>query len=99
MKNQIIFKNEEFGQIRTCVVDGETYFVGKDVADALGYINPHKAMRDHVDKEDKLTERIGEDRTSIGVVFSFLIDFKSVWLSFCEISASKMTRHNRWSVK
>ena len=68
MKNQIIFKNEEFGQIRTCVVDGETYFVGKDVADALGYINPHKAMRDHVDKEDKLTERIvqsGQARATI----------------------------------
>jgi len=68
MKNQIIFKNEEFGQIRTCMVDGETYFVGKDVADALGYINPHKAMRDHVDKEDKLTERIvqsGQARATI----------------------------------
>ena len=37
MKNQI-FKNDEFGQIRTCMVDGETYFVGKDVASALGYI-------------------------------------------------------------
>ena len=68
MKNQIIFKNEEFGQIRTCMVNGETYFVGKDVADALGYINPHKAMRDHVDKEDKLTERIvqsGQARATI----------------------------------
>ena len=67
MKNQI-FKSEEFGQIRTCVVNGETYFVGKDVADALGYINPHKAMRDHVDKEDKLTERIvqsGQARATI----------------------------------
>ena len=67
MKNQI-FKNDEFGQIRTCVVNGETYFVGKDVADALGYINPHKAMRDHVDKEDKLTERIvqsGQARATI----------------------------------
>ena len=53
MKNQIIFKNEEFGQIRTCVVDGETYFVGKDVASALGYANDSKAIRDHVDEEDK----------------------------------------------
>lgn len=68
MKNLTIFKNKEFGQIRTCMVDGETYFVGKDVADALGYINPHKAMRDHVDKEDKLTERIvqsGQARATI----------------------------------
>ena len=52
MKNQI-FKNAEFGQIRTCMVDGETYFVGKDVATALGYVNDSKAIRDHVDEEDK----------------------------------------------
>ena len=52
MKNQI-FKNAEFGQIRTCMVNGETYFVGKDVASALGYKNASKAMADHVDDEDK----------------------------------------------
>ena len=67
MKNQI-FKSEEFGQIRTCMVDGETYFVGKDVASALGYTNPQKAIRDHVDEEDKLGERIvqsGQARETI----------------------------------
>ena len=67
MNNQI-FKNEEFGQIRTCMVDGETYFVGKDVASALGYVNPNKAMIDHVDDEDKLTSRIvmaGQNRQVI----------------------------------
>ena len=52
MKNQI-FKSKEFGQIRTCMVNGETYFVGKDVAEALGYRNAPKAMADHVDDEDK----------------------------------------------
>ena len=52
MKNQI-FKNAEFGQIRTCLVNGETDFVGKDVASALGYKNASKAMADHVDDEDK----------------------------------------------
>ena len=54
MKNQI-FKNEEFGQIRTCMVDGETYFVGKDVASALGYKNSMDALMRHVDDEDKQT--------------------------------------------
>ena len=52
MKNQI-FKSKEFGQIRTCMMDGETYFGGKDVASALGYRNAPKAMADHVDDEDK----------------------------------------------
>ena len=53
MKNLTIFENKEFGQIRTCMVNGETYFVGKDVASALGYKNASKAMADHVDDEDK----------------------------------------------
>ena len=52
MKN-LVFRSKEFGQIRTCTVEGETYFVGKDVALALGYINDSKAIRDHVDEEDK----------------------------------------------
>ena len=48
-----------FGQIRTMTNDrGETFFVGKDVAEALGYSNTTKAIRDHVDSEDKLEERI-----------------------------------------
>ena len=67
MKNQI-FKNEEFGQIRTCMMNGETYFVGKDVAQALGYVNSNKALIDHVDEEDKLTSRIvmaGQNRQAI----------------------------------
>ena len=53
MKNQI-FKNAEFGPIRTYVVDGETYFVGKDVASGLGYKNTKDALMRHVDEEDKL---------------------------------------------
>ena len=53
MKNQI-FKNEEFGQIRTCMVKGETYFVGKQVASALGYVHPTKAVTTHVDEEARI---------------------------------------------
>ena len=53
MKNQI-FKNAEFGPIRTCMVDGEIYFVGKDVASGLGYKNTKDALMRHVDEEDKL---------------------------------------------
>ena len=47
------FTNDEFGSIRTVTINDETYFVGKDVADILGYTNPQKAIRDHVDDEDK----------------------------------------------
>lgn len=48
-----IFKNPEFGEIRTVEVNNEPWFVGKDVAMVLGYSNPQKAIRDHVEDEDK----------------------------------------------
>lgn len=50
-----IFENEEFGQVRTINIDGEPWFVGKDVAKILGYKDTSDAMRRHVDDEDKLT--------------------------------------------
>ena len=54
MKSNIqIFKNEVFGEIRTCQVNNQIMFVGKDVATALGYANTRKAVLDHVDKEDR----------------------------------------------
>ena len=55
-----IFKNETFGEIRTMTNEkGETFFVGKDVAMALGYSNPLKALRVHVDDEDKGVTEMG----------------------------------------
>jgi toxin-antitoxin system, toxin component, bro family len=58
MNNLQIFNSPDFGQIRTIQKNGEPWFVGKDVAEILGYSNTPKAIRDHVDDEDKLTERI-----------------------------------------
>ena len=53
-ENQIIeFTNEQFGKIRTTLIDGEPWFISRDVAIALGYSNPNKAVKDHVDEEDK----------------------------------------------
>ena len=54
MKSNIqIFKNEFFGEIRTCQVNNQIMFVGKDVATALGYSNVRDALSKHVDSEDK----------------------------------------------
>ena len=53
MNNLQIFENPEFGSVRTVEIDGTPWLVGKDVAEALGYTNPQKAIRDHVDEEDK----------------------------------------------
>lgn len=58
MNDLQIFKNEEFGEIRTVDIDGEIYFVGKDVAAALGYQAERNAIAAHVDEDDKMTHRI-----------------------------------------
>ena len=48
-----IFTRPEFGQLRTLEIDGEPWFVGRDVAEALGYSNGRDALAKHVDEEDK----------------------------------------------
>ena len=54
-----VFNNPEFGKVRTVEINGEPWLVGKDVAAALGYQNPQRAIRDHVDEEDKgVTEMV-----------------------------------------
>ena len=53
-----IFKNEEFGEIRSLTINNEPFFVGKDVADILGYNRADNAIRLHVEAEDKLTHQI-----------------------------------------
>ena len=59
MENKMqIFENAEFGQMRTVEVNGEIYFVAKDVAEILGYIDTYGAVRKHVDEEDKLVCQI-----------------------------------------
>lgn len=53
MKDLMIFENAEFGQMRTVTIDNEPWFVGKDVAEALGYAKPTDAVRKRVDEEDR----------------------------------------------
>lgn len=64
-----IFNNPEFGEVRTIQIDGDPWFVGKDVATALGYANPNEAVQDHVDDEDKLNSKTlpGFDSKSTGL--------------------------------
>lgn len=67
MQDLQVFNFEEL-PVRTLTVDEEPHFIGSDVAKILGYTNPQKAIRDHVDFEDKLTEQIvlsGQRRNTI----------------------------------
>lgn len=57
-----IFENEEFGQIRTLLIDGEPWFVGTEIAKILGYSKPHNALDRHVDKDDSLKRGVIDSR-------------------------------------
>lgn len=52
-ENEVIFSKEEFGSIRTVIIDEEPWFNGKDIAEALGYENTKDALKKHVFPEDK----------------------------------------------
>lgn len=54
-----VFKNQEFGSVRTLVINSEPWFVGKDVAENLGYRNGSRDINRHVDEEDRMGYRIG----------------------------------------
>ena len=53
-----VFKNQEFGSVRTLVINSEPWFVGRDVAEVLGYKKPENAIANHVDDDDKTTTLI-----------------------------------------
>lgn len=63
-----IFKNEEFGEVRTVEIGGESWFVGKDVAEILGYSNTRDALAKHIDGEDKgdvaIRDSIGREQST-----------------------------------
>lgn len=68
MKDLQVFNNPEFGDVRMVMIENEPWFVGKDVAMALGYGDTNQAIRKHVDAEDKLTSRFdgtGQNRSMI----------------------------------
>lgn len=62
MNNLQIFNNQEFGQVRIITKENEAWFVGKDVAECLGYINSSKAVSVHVDQEDRILEMISHSQ-------------------------------------
>mgnify|MGYP005756998637 FL=1 len=69
MNDPMIFKNPQFGEIRAVDIDGEPWFVGKDIAQVLGYGDTDQALRRHVDDEDKLTRQINGSGQSRAMTF------------------------------
>lgn len=91
MEQLQIFKNVEFGEIRTLTINGEPWLVGKDVAVALGYTNPQKAIRDHVDVEDKTLNELFTVNGTQGILINES-GFYSLVLSSKLPSAKKFKR-------
>ena len=94
MENAIkIFENEEFGSVRTMEINGEPYFVGKDVAEILGYANTSKALIDHVDDEDKLNN---ETLSSLGQRGGWLINESGLYSLILSSKVSTAKKFKRW---
>ena len=88
-----IFENEEFGQIRTVMRDGEVWFVGKDVAEILGYVDPNKAIAMHVDEEDKLNDKMA---SSLGQRGGWLINESGLYGLILSSKLSSARKFKHW---
>lgn len=91
MNEIMIFNNPEFGSVRTVCIDGEPWLVGKDVSLILKYTNPQKAIRDHVDPEDRT---VNESFTVNGTMATLINEsgFYSLVLSSKLPTAKKFKR-------
>lgn len=87
-----VFNNAEFGSVRSLMVNGEPYFVGKDVAEILGYSNPQKALRDHVDEEDRT---VNESFTVNGTM-GMLINESGLYSLILRSQLPSAKRFKRW---
>ena len=94
MNDVQIFQNQEFGAIRTITNEqGEVLFCGRDVADALGYLNSRKAIRDHVADEDKLEERIVTSGQNRHLIF---INESGLYALILSSKLDSATRFKHW---
>lgn len=92
MEKVQVFKNEEF-EVRTVEVDGEPWFVGKDVAAILGYADPNKAIATHVDAEDKLNDKTA---SSLGQRGGWLINESGLYSLVLGSKLPSAKRFKRW---
>ena len=93
MNEITVFNNDEFGSIRTVTVENEPWFVGKDVAEVLGYTNPSKALADHVDTEDKLNN---ETLLSLGQRGGWLINESGLYSLIMSSKLPTAKKFKRW---
>lgn len=91
--NELKKFNFEGNQVRTIMVNEEPWFVGSEIAKILDYSNPHKAVRDHVDDEDKLTERIVQSGQTRNVI---IINESGLYSLILKSKKPEAKRFKRW---
>ena len=101
MKNQInnqmqIFEHKDFGKIRTVSIDGEPWFVGKDVANVLGYSNASKAVSAHVDGEDRKMHMIPTAQNGKLVSKTYLINESGLYSLILSSKLQQAKAFKRW---
>lgn len=88
-----IFRNIEFGEIRTVTVDNESWFIGKDIADVLGYERTADAIRVHVDEEDKGVDKI---QTPGGIQNMTIINESGLYSLILSSKMPEAKKFKRW---
>ena len=98
MANDIqVFTNEEFGEIRTINIDNEPWFVGKDVAKALGYVDVAHSILDHVEEEDRTNSKTqGQNDPEFGQRGTWLINESGLYSLIMSSKLESAKRFKRW---
>lgn len=91
------FNSLEFGLIRSVMINNEPWFVGKDIACALGYANPSKALIDHVDPDDKVSDKLSnESLLSLGQRGGWLINESGMYSLIMGSKLDKAKKFKKW---
>ena len=91
-----IFNHPEFGNLRCIEIDGEPWFVGKDVADALGYSNASKAIIAHVDSEDKVIKMIPNSQNGKTIGKAYIINESGLYSLILSSKLESAKRFKHW---
>ena len=96
MNKIVIFENEEFGKVRTVCIDGEPWLVGIDVSRILGYSNASKAVRVHVDDEDKKSVMLPNAQNGLSVGKHLVINESGFYSLVLSSKMPKAKKFKRW---
>lgn len=93
MQQVMLFENQEFGEIRTLMINGQPYFVGKDVAEILGYAEPRSAVSKKVDDEDR---GVAKMETPSGVQEMTIINESGLYSLILSSKLETAKKFKRW---